>query len=104
MLDREVARIAHADELLGWIMPQAKCRECDGGRNRFEVARRDGNDQAFDLAPRDLLENVAHGVNVPIEMKLFTRHHGLKCPADKGYELAPQQFVDDRPLGRRTQT
>src|SRR5262245_4862282 len=37
-------------------------------------------------------------------MKLFTRHHGLKGPTDKGYELAPQQFVDDRPLGRRTQT
>jgi hypothetical protein len=102
MLDREVARITQADELLGWIMSQAKRRECDGGRNRFEVARRNGDDQAFDLALPDLLENVGHGANVPIEMKLFTRHHGLKGPADKGYELAPQQFVDDCPLGRRT--
>jgi len=103
MLDREVARIAQADELLGWIMPQHKSRECDRCRNRFEMARRHGDDQAFDLAPLDPLENVGHGMNMPIEMKLFTRHHGLKGPTNKGYELAPQQFVGDRTTDRRTQ-
>src|SRR5262245_3398695 len=104
MLDREVARIAQADELLGWIMPQYKSRECDRCRNRFEMARRYGDDQAFDLAPPDQLENVRHGENVPIEMKLFTRHYRLKSPADKGYELPPQQFVGDCTTDRRIQS
>jgi hypothetical protein len=56
-----------------------------------------------DLAPPDALENVGHGENVPIEMKLFTRHYGLKRPANKGYELASQQFVGDCTTDRRSQ-
>src|SRR5258708_7055100 len=103
MFDSEVARIAQADELLGWIMSQDKRRECHRRRNRFEVARRHGDDQAFDLALSDTFEHVGHGANVPIEMKLFTRRDDLKRPADKGYEIAAQQFVDDRPLGCGTQ-
>src|SRR5262249_62214402 len=87
----------------GRIVPQQKSRECDGCSNGFEVRRRQGDDQAFDLPPPDPLENVSHGTNMPIEMKLFTRHHRLKRPADKGYELAPQQFVSDCTTDRRTQ-
>jgi hypothetical protein len=36
-------------------------------------------------------------------MKLFARHHGLKRPADKAYELPPQQFVGDCTTDRRFQ-
>src|SRR6516165_11253371 len=103
MLDREVARIAQADELLSWIMPQHKSRECDRCRNRFEMARRHGDDQAFDLAPPDPLENLGHGTNMPIEMKLFTRHHGLKGPTNKGYKIVPHEFVSDASLDFETQ-
>src|SRR5262249_2027698 len=101
MLDREVARIAQADELLGWIMSQHKSRECNRGRNRFEGARRNGDDQAFDRAPSDLLENVGHGVNMPVEMKLFTRHHGLQRSCGQSLRNRAEAARRGAPVGLR---
>jgi hypothetical protein len=98
-IDRELARqlvgIGHGNDPLCRIASQYPGGEANGHRDRFHRARRDIDNEAFDLAPRHTRELPANMIDVPIvPIDLF----GLESPEhalDETKQVLPVQSARD---------
>jgi hypothetical protein len=90
MLCREVLRVADADDLLAWVMTEQPGWEGDRGRDRLQVARRQGDDQAFDLTGSAEAQIMGHDLEMPVVPELIGRANGGEYLLGKSSKVLAQ--------------
>jgi hypothetical protein len=81
-------RIRHHDDTLGWIAAEKPGRQCHRCAQRFECARRQGDDQATNLSRRDLGQLFGDGLEVPIWLKSDAWPHDAEGELRKGGQVS----------------
>ena len=96
----EIAAVAGDQELQARIASHRPGHEGHRDGDGLQVPRRDGDDEPSLLAPSDLIELMAHGVDVPVPYELRRRVEGEEdLPQEEGKVLVQRQVQGDAGAG-----
>src|SRR5689334_1418526 len=87
MLFGQTLRITDADDLFARIMAQNKGRQSHRSTDGFQIARRDIDNKALDLAPPTLLELMGNQFDMAAWQETTARTYLMKHAFDKGREI-----------------
>jgi len=92
-LVREILGIADAEELGRRVVTQTPGRKGDRGQQGFQMARRQVDDQAADLALAHRGELGRDHLKVPVDCQFGQRVQIVKAASGKGGKILPQQDI-----------
>jgi hypothetical protein len=106
--DRKLACIRDADELPGWVVPDHEGRQRDGGEQRLQAARRQGDEEPTTATGHDLREVVGQSFQVPVVQVRMRGGKLVEAPLRERPKVVAQEGLElpgggdlSRILGRR---
>ena len=89
----EILGIADAEDLGRRIEPETPGREGDRGHQRFQMSRRQVDDQSADLAFSNLGQLGGDDIEVPVHRQVGLPVEVVKAASGESREVVPQQAV-----------